>query len=99
MQRGDIQRQCVTQSWPYAAEGQPCDVTPDDLAQEGEIRALWFQTERLQILVEYLAGISGYRRFGGAGDRNLKLPVWLYPTVSPAQKRSMTRSLGGPVLV
>jgi hypothetical protein len=42
VQRGDVQRQCVTQSWPYAAKGQSCNVTLDDLAQEVEIRALWF---------------------------------------------------------
>lgn len=61
VQRGDVQRQCVTQSWAYAAKGQSCNVTLDDLAQEVEIRALRFQIERLQILVEYLVGIYCYR--------------------------------------
>jgi len=42
VQRGDVQRQCVTQSWSDAAKGQSCNVTLDDLAQEVEIRALWF---------------------------------------------------------
>jgi hypothetical protein len=42
VQRGNVQRQCVTQSWSYAAKSQTCNVTLDDLAQEGEIRALWF---------------------------------------------------------
>jgi len=85
-QRGDVQRQCVTQTWSDAAKGQSCNVTLDDLAQEGEIRALWFQIQRLQILVEYLFGIYGDRYFGGAGDRNLTLPIWPYATVSPAPK-------------
>jgi hypothetical protein len=42
VQRGNVQRQWVTQSWSYAAKGQSCNMTLDDLAQEGEIRALWF---------------------------------------------------------
>jgi hypothetical protein len=40
VQRGDVQRQCVTKSWPYAAKGPSRNVTVDDLAQDGEICSL-----------------------------------------------------------